>query len=1113
MKKSLITLAVLTTLIVGALIVAPSFIDWSAYKAQAHEQVKAKTGYDMVIGGDIRMAFLPFPHINLRDVQLISPQSTRDVPLAAFKELSVSVAIAPLFKKQIQVDTVTLKSPRINIESDKTGIMNWMTPQVEALMQGSGNRPASGNSNVADAVSLDRLVIEDGRFSFYDGKQNKTTVIENMDLELKADTLLGPYDFNGALNFAGNEVSYEGETQRYSPETKSIVIKLDSKIAPHDVKVHYTGVVSLENGFEAQGETALALILPKGAASPLAGKPVNAKGLLTVTADSASYKDLLISLDGTQFVGAVSAGLKPLSISADLKGQDALNLDALLPAVSGGNKAAPTLNILPQTLSLPAGLSLELSVSVPSVLYKAQKLGQATLAAGKKAGTMPFAVSVSGIPGEAKADVKGALVYGSSSVSSKTGAEIFSDPSLSATVNASTQNLPFTAQSFLGETADIGPAASWRAAEIAAPVSLKGNNVGVSNATVKLDDTTFGLSASYEDKKPRPLLSVAVNSNRLDWDALSAKLFPPKAAEKKEGLDSRTAAKSLALPYDLALGVDIKSLKYNQSTLGGVGVQASIRENQLSIQKMNISDFAQSNISVSGKIADIRALSGIDGNVALKSVNVAALAAAFGGDASSVPAGLKRLDVNADVTGNAERINVKSNIDIQGLALALAGAVDQPLSPKPSVSDMDVQVKHSNTNDAIRIFNPNFTRSNSLSKPMNVTTTIKRENEVYTLSDLKGDIAGANLVGIVSLDMSKPKPYLKGDLRLGSLVIDPDAKKSSGGAGSGNGGAASKSSVRWSREAVNTDWMHNMNMDLTMVAAALTYGPWALAEPAMQMSLRDGKLDLSKLNAKLYGGNMDMNAVVQSFEDRRKPIQISSKAQFANVDLEQMVGALAGNKLIKSRGTVSMNTELSTIGLSPAAFVSDLRGGGTVTGQNIVLEGLDLARFGRALSDDTKPGDSLLGLWKGTTSGGSTQFDTLDGQYNIQEGIVNITKLALDGPKAAIGTTGQVDLPRWTIATKHNIAVKEPADIPPFDIEIRGPLDNPAQTFGQGALQNYFSRKLNRKLESLITDKLGLPSAPAQQNSEQGGAAPQQQPKQQITPEDAIRGVLDGFLR
>lgn len=136
----------------------------------------------------------------------------------------------------------------------------------------------------------------------------------------------------------------------------------------------------------------------------------------------------------------------------------------------------------------------------------------------------------------------------------------------------------------------------------------------------------------------------------------------------------------------------------------------------------------------------------------------------------------------------------------------------------------------------------------------------------------------------------------------------------------------------------------------------------------------------------------------------------------------------------------------------------------------------------------------------------------------------------LDGVEAAIQTRGIIHLPNWTLATKHKIIVKGidgvPSDVPPFEMSFSGSLDNPAQTFGQGLLQDYLNRKIQRKFNKLLSKKLGLPSndnqEPEQQEQAPDGASSPTEPVQQEeqnppeledVAEEAIKDLLDGLLR
>ena len=61
MKKLVIALSGLVLLLLAAILVGPSFIDWNSQKARIAEQVAAWTGRDLTIDGDVRFAILPSP--------------------------------------------------------------------------------------------------------------------------------------------------------------------------------------------------------------------------------------------------------------------------------------------------------------------------------------------------------------------------------------------------------------------------------------------------------------------------------------------------------------------------------------------------------------------------------------------------------------------------------------------------------------------------------------------------------------------------------------------------------------------------------------------------------------------------------------------------------------------------------------------------------------------------------------------------------------------------------------------------------------------------------------------------------------------------------------------
>ena len=127
----------------------------------------------------------------------------------------------------------------------------------------------------------------------------------------------------------------------------------------------------------------------------------------------------------------------------------------------------------------------------------------------------------------------------------------------------------------------------------------------------------------------------------------------------------------------------------------------------------------------------------------------------------------------------------------------------------------------------------------------------------------------------------------------------------------------------------------------------------------------------------------------------------------------------------------------------------------------------------------------------------------------------------MDSAEAVINTTGYADLPNWLINTDNEIMLKNVSDLEPFNVKIKGPLDNPSDTFGKNIFEDYLGAKLKRKIGKELPDILGddvtdklkkfgiLPQdqapapAPAPAPVEGDSASPPQQqaPAQPVQPE------------
>ena len=96
MKRVLIGIGTLLLLVVIAIPVAPSFIDWNRYKVEIAAKVREQTGRDIAIDGDISLAVLWTPTLAVHKVRFANIAGGSAPDMASLESLDVRLTFAPL---------------------------------------------------------------------------------------------------------------------------------------------------------------------------------------------------------------------------------------------------------------------------------------------------------------------------------------------------------------------------------------------------------------------------------------------------------------------------------------------------------------------------------------------------------------------------------------------------------------------------------------------------------------------------------------------------------------------------------------------------------------------------------------------------------------------------------------------------------------------------------------------------------------------------------------------------------------------------------------------------------------------------------------------------------
>jgi len=149
---------VFVLLILAAIILAPKFLDPNDYKDQLADVVRKETGRALVIKGDLKLSIFPWIGVNTNEMTLSQPNHlSRDFGGGNMLEVDsaeIRVKTMPLLrslfaeKKDIQVDTVKLKQPRVNLIVTKKGLtsLDGLSPESSSPVKGDKDATAGAGA-------------------------------------------------------------------------------------------------------------------------------------------------------------------------------------------------------------------------------------------------------------------------------------------------------------------------------------------------------------------------------------------------------------------------------------------------------------------------------------------------------------------------------------------------------------------------------------------------------------------------------------------------------------------------------------------------------------------------------------------------------------------------------------------------------------------------------------------------------------------------------------------------------------------------------------------------------------------------------------------------------
>lgn len=1068
MRNLIIGLIALVVVALAAALIGPSFVDWNKYKPEIAERVKAATGREITIAGDISLRILPAPKLSVHDVTLANLPGASEPNMASLKALGVRVAFGPLLQGRIKVESIILVEPNITLEVLPDGRRNWdfkPGPAAPATESGTEAPGEPGTAGAGGGVEIDSFSIDNGTLTYLDAQSGTIERVEKLNTEIAATSLKGPFSAEGNLIARDIKLAFDGNVGRL--DGADIPVKLALSLPDADASVKVTGALSaptadakLTGKLEAQAKSLARVAQFAGATGPLPpplGEEFSATANLTASAQAVTLKDLKLGLGETIASGSVAVAPGPplkadviltmtsLEVDPWMAGmQPAKKAAEKTDAKEGGEKAPPPA----AAFAIPKGVTASLDLSIDAAVYQHDLIRNVKLQGALEDGKVMLKRAGASLPGNTSVSASGVLA-------AEQGKPVFS-----GSVEALSDNLR-GALEWLKVDVSAVPAERLRKFSLTSSIKGSPEQIDVTGIVAKLDTSELkgGVTVALRE---RPAFGARVAIDRLNLDGY----LPPAAAPGGEpGAKPAPETKPPAKPaegggtpaglaalnaFDANLQGSIGSLTARGLQVANIGFDGTLHNGVLTIRDASVGDFGGGSAKVSGVLSGLGGKPDVDAAFDVKVQDPARLMRLANQEPPPVLTRLGPMSLTGKAKGALDSFTFNAAFDAAGGNVSAQG--NAGLADTGPRYDVAIDAKHGDLPALVRVFSPDYKPAGANLGGLSLAIRAKGDSSTAELSDLSGKIGPVSLKGAGRARFDGPRPAFNATLQASEIIADqflPPKQTAAAGGKKGEGGApagAQSPGAPWSKEPFDFAALKAADAEVKLAAAAIAYDKYRVDKPEVGISLKDGVLDVRDLKGTMFQGAFNMNGKL----DASAVPKLSGDVTVSKANIKEALFT-AGNISV-AEGTLDFGMNVAGSGASPFDLVSSLNGKGSTQVINGAVNGFDLG----AVSDRLNNINSYVDLLKflGTSmSGGQTKFSKLAGTFVIEKGVARTNDIEMLADAATGKGEGYVDLPKWYIDMKTQFTLTKHADVPPFGMRIVGPLNAPERKFDTKGLE------------------------------------------------------------
>lgn len=384
----------------GVFVTAGLFISADTVRDQAMSEIRAVTGLDPILRGQVSVSLFPSGSVSFADVAL----GDANKPALTAEKLTARLRFFPLLIGRAEIADVALVRPTIAIDLDANGQSNW-SGLIETLAR--SQRPAQRTR------AFSEMRIDDGTVLVRDAAGKIDETIRNVDLSLAWPSIAKSFGATGRFVWHDEPVNVSMTLADFPAAIAGNRSGLKLRLAGAPMKAAFEGSISVRPTLKIEGTVAADAASLRNALVWTGQQPLPGGGFgrfaikaqTNVVGGNIGLSGVNVELDGNSAEGVLTFATDGRKTLQGTLASDTLDLSPYVSTIrllTSNQRAWDSGRISLDGLS---GIDLDLRLSAANVVMSNAKIGRTAIGANLRGGHLVVTI------GEAQA--YGGLIQGS----------------------------------------------------------------------------------------------------------------------------------------------------------------------------------------------------------------------------------------------------------------------------------------------------------------------------------------------------------------------------------------------------------------------------------------------------------------------------------------------------------------------------------------------------------------------------------------------------------------------------------------------------------------------------------------------------------------------------